>query len=205
MSASDLVKTWKEKAAQKAAERAANVISVPVTFGGFTGKAHRLHLHDWARAGKLPQYLASAMFAAVQGKSTEMHESDVTPEQQAEWLRCQSMLFCAMMDEPKFSTQEMRKERWLQSSNYQDGYIDQLQDDEIDYADFVLMAPEALQEAVQWQINGCPDIPIQTETGVMSLAELETFRNSGEWLATPESFYSESGVYWDTKPTARVI
>lgn len=195
MSASDLVKQWKEKAAQKAAERAASSAVVDVVFAGFSGKAKRVDLPSYARAGKMPQYLSTAMFAAVQGQATEVREEDISPEQKAQWLRFQAIIFCDMMVEPKFSTQSDREREGREL----------MSEDEIDYADFMMEAPEVLAEAVQWQLDGCPDIPIQTETGVMSLDELTTFRDSGGWIAAPELFYSGEGEYWDTKPTARVV
>lgn len=193
MSASDLVRRWKEKAAQKAAERAALVQSVPITFDGFTGKAHRLFLLDWARAGRCPQFLTAAMLAAVKGKSVEARKDDLSPEEMAEYLRFQCVAFCSMMDEPRFSTDEDRKGR-------------ELAEDEMDYADFVTMCPEVVRAAVEWQLNGCPDIPVLLEGGeTMTLDELESFRDGGEWLASPERFYDGQGVYWVTQPSARVM
>lgn len=194
MSASELVKTWKAKAAQKAAERAALIPVIDVVFAGFPGKAKRAEMEAYVRAGKAPQYFTAAMFAAVQGKPTEMRDEDATPQQKAEWVRFQSIIFCDMMVEPKFSRQEDRE---------REGRA--LAEDELDYATFMMDAPEVLQEAIQWQLDGCPTLPIQTETGVMSFDELATFRDGGGWLTSVESFYSAEGEYWDTKPTARVV
>lgn len=178
-------------AARKAAQ-AEQAVSVSVTFEGFTGKAHRLNMASWARSGRLPQYLAAAMFAAVKGKATEARKSDLTPEELAEWLRFQRVAFCSMMDEPRFSVEEDRAAR-------------ELEDDEIDYADFILMAPEVVRAAVQWQLDGCPTIPIQTEGGEMSLEDLTNFRDGGEWPATPESYYNGEGVFWQTVPSPRIM
>lgn len=194
MSASDLVKQWREKAAQKAAERAAQSPVMDVNFDGFVGKARRVELTTYAQAGKMPQFLATAMFAAAQGQNTEFNEETATPEQKSELLRFQSIIFCAMMVEPKFSREEDRVREGRP-----------LEEDELDYSEFMLMAPEAVNAGVQWQVNGCPGMPISTETGVMSLEELTTFRDSGAWLTSPESFYHSEGEFWDTKPSARTI
>ncbi|PYS48274.1 MAG: hypothetical protein DMF68_13595 [Acidobacteria bacterium] len=192
MSASDLAKKWKEKAAQKRAEREAQTQVVPVYFEGFEGRAHRLHLIDWAQAGKLPQYLSTAMFAAAQGKSTEKKKSDLTPEELESYLRFQAIAFCSMMDEPRFSTEEMRKGRLLA-------------DDELDYAEFFLSFPEVVKAALQWQLDGCPDIPVRTENGEMSVGALHSFRDSGGWLAPSQSGYYCEGVWYDTKPSPRAL
>lgn len=187
MSASDLVKEWKAKAAQKAAERAALSPPVPVCFDGFVGKAHKLNLLEWAQAGKLPEYLAAALFDAVNGKSTEAREEDLTPAELLEWLRFQCRCFCAMMDEPKFTTNEITAE------------------DEINYAEFMGMSPDVIKEGVQWQLNGCPNMPIPTETGVMSLDELTSFRDGREGVATSGHGVGMPNVWWETKPTPRHI
>jgi len=188
----DIAQRWRERAARRAAERAAQFVPVPVTFAGFAGRAHRIDLFGWARAGRLPQYLAVAMFAAVRGKTTEAHKDDLTEEEQAQWLRCQARIFCEMMDEPRFSTEEDRAGRELAA-------------DELDYAEFMVMAPEAVKEGVQWQLDGCPDIPIQTEGGEMTLEELTGFRDGGLGAATAESYYNDTGVFWQTVATPRVM
>lgn len=187
MSASDLVKHWKAKAAQKAAERAALSPPVPVCFDGFVGKAHRLNMLEWASAGKLPQYLAVAMFDAVNGKSTEARKEDLTPQELIEWMRFQCVAFCSMMDEPKFTTNEVTAE------------------DEINYAEFMSMCPEVVKEGVQWQLDGCPDIPIPTETGVMSMSDLTSFRDGGEGAATSGHGVGGQNIWWQTTPSPRHI
>lgn len=194
MNNSERAQLWRDMAARKAAQRAAVVTPVPVTFEGFTGKAHRLDMASWARAGRLPQYLAAAMFAAVKGKGTEVTKGDLNPEEMAEWLRFQRVAFCSMMDEPRFSVEEDRKGR-------------ELEEDELDYADFILMAPEVVRAAVQWQLDGCPDIPVTMEDGgEMSIEDLTNFRDGGGWIAGAESrYYDSEGIWWDTKPSLRVI
>lgn len=194
MNNSERAQLWKDMAARKAAQTAAQVVPVPVTFEGFTGKAHRLPLSAWARAGRLPQYLAAAFFAAVKGKSTEVRNEDLTPADQAEWLRFQRVAFCSMMDEPRFSVDEDRVGR-------------QLEEDELDYTDFVLMAPEVVKLAVQWQLDGCPDIPVTMEDGgEVSIEDLTNFPDGRGWAAAAESrYYDAEGVWWDTKPSVRVV
>jgi hypothetical protein len=190
MNNSERAQLWKEMAARREAQREAQVTPVPVTFEGFTGKAHRLPLMAWGRGGRLPQYLAVAMFASVKGKVTEVRNTDLTPEEMAEWLRFQKVAFCSMMDEPRFSVEEDRQGRALD-------------EDEIDYAEFATMAPEVVRAAVQWQLDGCPNLPILTEGGEMSLEDLTSFREGGGWTASPESGFHREGVWWDTKPTVR--
>lgn len=180
---------WKERAALKAAQRAAQSPPVPVTFGGFNGKAHRLYLLDWARAGRLPQYLASAMFAAARGKATETRREELTEDETLEWMRFQCVAFCSMMDEPRFTTKPQ----------------EECAEDELNYGDFLAMCPEVINEAVQWQLNGCPDIPVQAEGGEMTLEELENFRDGGGWLTSPESFYTSKDIFWQTVPTPRIM
>jgi hypothetical protein len=187
---SDLAKQWKEKIAERAAERAAQVVSVPVCFSGFSGQAHRLDLMGYARAGKMPQFLSAAMFAALDGKTIEIKKSEVTHEQMMGAMRFQRIAFCEMFDAPRFSTEDMRAGR-------------PLADDELDYTDFVQAFPEVVREAAQWQMGGCPNMPIPTESGEVSLEDLHNFRDGGQGIATPESG-ARGGVFWfQTTPVAK--
>jgi hypothetical protein len=189
---SDVAKKWKERLARKAAERAALVQIVPVSFAGFDGRAHRLDLFEFARAGRMPEYLAKAFFAAVNGQEAKAREGDLTPEELNAWLRFQRVAFCSMMDEPRFSIEDERKGR-------------ELYDDELDYSEFVVSFPEVVKEGVQWQLDGCPDIPVRTESGEVSIEDLRNFRDGGEWLTTPESYYRDEGVFWQPVASPRIM
>lgn len=184
---SDTAKAWKERMARKAAERAAQIQSVPVNFAGFAGRAHRLSLISWAKAGKLPQYLTTAMFAAAKGRASETRKSDLAPEEYKEYLRFQCAAFCEMMDEPRFVEKPEAE----------------CAEDEIAYAEFVLEFPEVVNEAVQWQLSGCPEITIQTDGGEVSIEDLYSFRDSGAGSVSGESRFRVQGVWWDTEPTPR--
>lgn len=187
---SDIAKLWRERAARKAAERDAQIVPVPVTFAGFTGRAHRLPLAAWARAGRLPEYLAAAMFAAVRGRSVERRKSEMSPEELGQWNRFQCVAFCSMMDEPRFA----------------DKPESECAEDELSYQEFILMCPEAVQEGIQWQLDGCPDIPVLLEGGdTMTLGELTSFRDGGAGPSPSESLFNRGGVWWDTRPTPRAL
>jgi hypothetical protein len=185
--ARNLTEEWKARLEQKRKERAAQVVSVPVVFAGFEGRAHRLNLIEWAMGGRLPQYLSTAFFEAVQGKMVERRRDSLTPEEQTAWLGFQCEAFCSMMDEPRFSV----------DASAGDGAIF--------YPQFAVEFPEVVNEAVQWQLNGCPNIPVQTESGETDVDSLKKFRRRRKRPTSSQSGFNRAGMWWDTKPTARVI
>jgi hypothetical protein len=168
---------WREKSTAK--------VKTPVIereFAGLPCKVRRTPLLAWIRAGQMPGFLAEIVARSFDGEDAELDEKTLTSEQKKEFGHFRRVMLCETVVEPRI----------VHDRAPQDG--------EISYQEVVLSQPEFVGEVIAWILIGCPDIPIETKGGALTVDELSNFRpeQSVHRHSSPDG-----SLAWETQPTPR--
>jgi hypothetical protein len=127
-------------------------------FAGLPCVARRLDLSAWIIAGRIPDFLAVTFMEAEEGKRS-FDETNLTPKELAASLKFQRDVVCFGFVNPKVVPPEKEPVGG-----------------EFAYTDFAINFRDACKEMIEWQMAGCPDVPVQTEGGEVSVNDLKNFR-----------------------------
>ncbi len=154
--------------------------TVKMEFAGLQGVFQRLPLRGWIKSGRVPQFLVHAMLEARNGQDIEIDKADLTPEQFDESIKFQREAVCYVAINPRIVAEDRTLEKG-----------------EISYAELAEKSPDAVDAIVAWVMLGCPDVPVNTKDGEVTMAEVTKFRKSGKKRTASKSRHDVQAV-WPT-------